>query len=98
MTNKTIRYRLYPNANQRIMFAKTFDRYRKVYNFMLNDKIESYKETGKFVCVTPAKYKKDYPFLKEGDSLALANVQLNQQAAFRNHFNNLCKKQTSFQD
>ncbi|WP_353886327.1 helix-turn-helix domain-containing protein [uncultured Catenibacterium sp.] len=22
------------------MFAKTFDRYRKVYNFMLNDKIE----------------------------------------------------------
>ena len=55
MTNKTKRYRLYPNANQRIMFAKTFDRYRKVYNFMLNDKIESYKETGKFVCVTPAK-------------------------------------------
>ena len=98
MTNKTIRYRLYPNAYQRIMFAKTFERYLKVYNFMLNDKIESYKETGKFVCVAPAKYKKDYPFLTEGDSLALANVQLNQQAAFRNHFNNLCKKQTSFQD
>ncbi len=24
------------------MFAKTFDRYRKVYNFMLNDKIEKH--------------------------------------------------------
>lgn len=63
---------------------------------MLNDKIESYKETGKFVAVTPAKYKKDYPFLKEVDSLALANVQLNLQAAFRNHFDKLRKKQTGF--
>ena len=98
MANKAIRYRLYPNADQRIMFAKTFGCCRKVYNLMLNDKIESYKETGKFVAVTPAMYKKDYPFLKEVDSLALANVQLNLQAAFRNHFNNLCKKQTSFQD
>lgn len=65
---------------------------------MLNDKIESYNETGKFVCVTPAKYKKDYPIFKEGDNLALANVHLNQQAAFRNHFYNSCKKQTFFQD
>ena len=63
---------------------------------MLNDKIESYKKTGKFVAVTPAKYKKDYPFLKEVDSLALANVQLNLQAAFRNHFDKSCKKQTGF--
>lgn len=63
---------------------------------MLNDKIESYKKTGKFVAVTPAKYKKDYPFLKEVDSLALANVQLNLQAAFRNHFDKLRKKQTRF--
>ena len=63
---------------------------------MLNDKIESYKKTGKFVAVTPAMYKKDYPFLKEVDSLALANVQLNLQAAFRNHFDKLRKKQTGF--
>ena len=96
MANKAIRYRLYPNADQRTMFAKTFGCCRKVYNLMLNDKIESYKETGKFVAVTPAKYKKDYPFLKEVDSLALANVQLNLQAAFRNHFDKLRKKQTGF--
>ena len=76
MANKAIRYRLYPNADQRIMFAKTFGCCRKVYNLMLNDKIESYKKTGKFVAVTPAMYKKNYPFLKEVDSLALANVQL----------------------
>lgn len=41
-------------------------------------------------------YKKDYPFLKEVDSLALANVQLNLQAAFRNHFDKSRKKQTGF--
>ena len=96
MANKAIRYRLYPNADQKTMFAKTFGCCRKVYNLMLNDKIESYKETGKFVAVTPAMYKKDYPFLKEVDSLALANVQLNLQAAFRNHFDKLRKKQTGF--
>ena len=78
------------------MFAKTFGCCRKVYNLMLNDKIESYKKTGKFVAVTPAMYKKDYPFLKEVDSLALANVQLNLQAAFRNHLDKSRKKQAGF--
>ena len=49
---------------------------------MLNDKLEGYKATGKFPTVTPAKYKKDYPYLKEVDSLVLANKQLDLQAAF----------------
>ncbi|GGK36429.1 hypothetical protein GCM10010965_31700 [Caldalkalibacillus thermarum] len=35
---------------------------------------------------TPAKYKKDFPWLKEVDSLALANAQLNLQKAFTNFF------------
>ncbi|MCI2131700.1 MAG: helix-turn-helix domain-containing protein [Eubacterium sp.] len=39
------------------MFAKTFGCCRKVYNLMLTDKVESYKATGKFPTVTPAKYK-----------------------------------------
>ena len=51
MTNKAIRYRLYPNADQKIMFAKTFSCCRKVNNLMLNHKIESYRETVKFVAV-----------------------------------------------
>ncbi|MCI6675486.1 MAG: helix-turn-helix domain-containing protein [Clostridiales bacterium] len=51
------------------MFIKTFGCCRKVYNLMLADKIESYKTTGRFAAVTPAKYKKDYPYLKEVDSL-----------------------------
>lgn len=94
--NKAIKYRLYPTIEQGIMFAKTFGCCRKVYNLMLNDKIESYKLTGKFSSVTPAMYKKDYPFLEEVDSLALANVQLNLQSAFKNCFDKSRKVRTRF--
>ena len=94
--NKAIKYRVYPTTEQSVMFAKTFGCCRKVYNLMLSDKIESYKSTGKFVTVTPAKYKKDYPYLREVDSLALANKQMDLQAAFRNCFGKSRKKNNGF--
>ena len=94
--NKAIKYRIYPNTEQMTMFAKTFGCCRKVYNLMLEDKIESYKETGKFASVTPAKYKEEHPYLKEVDSLALVNVQLNLQAAFRNAFDKSRKNKNGF--
>lgn len=96
MANKAIKYRIYPTTEQSIMFSKTFGCCRKVYNLMLSDKIEGYKATGKFPTVTPAKYKKDYPYLKEVDSLALANKQLDLQAAFRNTFSKSRKKKNRF--
>ena len=96
MANKAIKYRIYPTTEQCIMFSKTFGCCRKVYNLMLSDKIEGYKATGKFPIITPAKYKKDYPYLKEVDSLALANKRLDLQAAFRNAFNKSRKKKNGF--
>lgn len=96
MTNSAIKYRAYPTTEQSVMFAKTFGCCRKVYNLMLSDKIESYKSTGKFVTVTPAKYKKDYPYLREVDSLALANKQMDLQEAFRNTFSKSRKKKNGF--
>ena len=96
MANKAIKYRVYPTTEQSVMFAKTFGCCRKVYNLMLSDKIEGYKLTGKFPTVTPAKYKKDYPYLKEVDSLALANKQMDLQAAFRNTFSKSRKKKNWF--
>lgn len=78
------------------MFSKTFGCCRKVYNLMLADKIASYKETKSFGKQTPAMYKKDYPFLKEVDSLALANVQLNLQRAMKNHFDKKRKSRCGF--
>ena len=50
---------------------------------MLADKIRHYQEEKKMLKNTPAGYKKEYPWLKEVDSLALANVQLNLEGAFR---------------
>ena len=96
MANRAIRYRIYPTTEQIILFAKTFGCCRKVYNLMLSDKIDGYKETGKFPSVTPAMYKKDYPYLKEVDSLALANAQLNLQKAFKNRFSKTRKKKNGF--
>ena len=94
--NKAIKYRVYPTTEQEILFVKTFGCCRKVYNLMLADKMESYKETNSFGKQTPAMYKKDYPFLKEVDSLALANVQLNLQGALKNCFDKTRKRQNGF--
>ena len=81
--NKAIKYRLYPTTEQATMFAKTFGCCRKVYNLMLADKIAYYKANGKMLATTPAMYKKDYPYLEEVDSLALANEQLHLQTAYK---------------
>lgn len=84
--NRAIKYRVYPTIEQCILFAKTFGCCRKIYNLMLADKIAYYQEHQKTLQTTPAQYKKDYPYLKEVDSLALANVQMNLQTAYKNFF------------
>lgn len=96
MANKAIKYRIYPTTEQSIMFAKTFGCCRKVYNLMLTDKIAHYKDTGKSIQTTPAQYKDKYPYLREVDSLALANVWMNLQAAFHNTFSKSRKKKNGF--
>jgi putative transposase len=85
---KAFRYRVYPNKEQRTFFAKTFGCVRFVYNKMLSEKIEALKNKQPLPTITPAKYKEEFPFLKEVDSLALANAQLNLEKAFKNFFKN----------
>lgn len=86
MANIAYQYRLYPNSEQAALFIRTFGCCRKAWNLMLADKIEYYKSEKKMLSTTPAQYKKDYPYLKEVDSLALANVQMHLQSAFRKFF------------
>ena len=86
MANKAYKFRLYPNKEQEILFAKTFGCVRFIYNCMLSDKIEHYKETKQKLNNTPAQYKKEFEWLKEVDSLALANTQMNLQTAYNNFF------------
>ena len=83
---KAYKYRLYPNKEQQEYFAKCFGCVRFIYNRMLSDKIEHYKETKQKLNNTPAQYKKEFPWLKDVDSLALANAQMNLQTAYNNFF------------
>ena len=84
--NKAYRFRIYPNKDQAVLLSKTFGCCRFLYNVMLSDKISEYQATGKMLKNTPAMYKKEHSFLKEVDSLALANVQLHLEKAYKNFF------------
>lgn len=91
---KAYKYRIYPNKEQEVFFAKCFGCARFVYNKMLADRISDYNqkkslkdvELKKLKYPTPASYKKEFPFLKEVDSLALANEQMDLNQAYRNFF------------
>lgn len=88
---KAYKYRIYPNKEQRVFLAKTFGCIRFIYNRMLADRIKSYEENKdldikKIKYPTPAQYKKEFPWLKEIDSLALANAQMNLDKAYKNFF------------
>ena len=48
------KYRVYPTEEQKVFFAKSFGCCRKVWNLMLADKNNHYKETGKTLHPTPA--------------------------------------------
>jgi len=84
--NKAFKFRLYPNAGQEVLLAKTFGSARFIYNRMLADKIAHYENTKQNLRVTPARYKAEFPWLREVDSLAFANEQLHLETAFRNFF------------
>ena len=84
--NIAYRFRIYPTEEQKILLGKTFGCCRFLYNQMLDDKIREYEKTKKMLKNTPAMYKREYPFLKEVDSLALANVQLHLEKAYKNFF------------
>ena len=82
--NRAVKCRIEPNKDQRVMLAKTFGCCRFLYNRMLSDHMLA-DLMGEHVKLTPAVYKKDYPWLKEVDSLALCNAQLDLEEAFRKH-------------
>lgn len=93
MANKAYKFRLYPTQEQEQLLAKTFGSVRFVYNKMLAERKEAYEKfkddkeaLKKQKYPTPAKYKKEFAWLKEVDSLALANAQLNLQKAYKNFF------------
>ena len=78
---KAYKYRMYPTKEQQIYLAKTFGCTRFIYNQMLAERISTYEkykdnkeELKKQKHSTPAQYKSEFEWLKEVDSLALANA------------------------
>ena len=88
LQNRAIKYRLEPTEEQKKFFEKNFGCCRLVFNLLLGDKIAYYQEYGKMLHNTPAQYKDKYTFLREVDSLALTNAQINLETSFTNFFNN----------
>ena len=72
--NIAYRYRSYPNKVQQKLLQKAFGCTRFIWNRMLADIKEYYEKEKKALNPTPAQYKGDYQWLREVDSLALANV------------------------
>ncbi len=90
--NLAFRFRIYPNEVQANFILQTFGCVRFVYNKILGKAKEIYELEGKNKIITPASLKSEFPFLKEVDSLSLANAQMNVKTAFTNFF----QKRTAF--
>ena len=86
LKQRAIKVRIYPSEAQKEQIAKTFGCCRFVWNQMLSDEQLFYDATGENFIPTPAKYKKAFPFLKEVDSLALANTQIDIKKALSGFF------------
>ena len=84
--NKAFKFLLRPDAEQRILLAKTFGCCRFIFNRMLADKIAHYESTGEMLYCYPSQYKTEFPWLREVDSLALVGAYNGLQAAYKNFF------------
>ena len=90
---RAYKFRLYPTEEQKNMIGRTFGCVRFAYNKMLAERKEIYElykdnkeELKNQKLPTPAKYKSEFQWLKEVDSLALANAQMNLDKAYKNFF------------
>lgn len=81
-----VKFRAYPTRDQAGLIDRTIGCARLVYNLMLETRIAYYQDTWQSCDPKPAEYKDTYPFLKEVDSLALCNAQMNLRKAYNRFF------------
>ena len=96
---KAYKVRLYPNKTQKQMLAKTFGCCRLFQNKMLAERKNVYarfkhdkKALYSHPYKTEARYKQDYPFLSEIDSIALQQTRIDLLTAYQNFFDNVKKR------
>lgn len=90
---KAYKYRIYPNEDQKTMFAKQFGHCRWIYNWGLATKQKAYRETGKSpgkfdLCKLLPEMKKqpETEWLKEAGSQSLQAALEHLDMAFNNFF------------
>ncbi len=95
---KAIKLRIYPNEKQRIQINKMMGCSRFLYNQMLAEKNGVYErlkddkeELKNYKYKAEKRYKEEYPFLKEADSIALQSSREHLQEAFSNFYEGLIK-------
>ena len=86
---KALKYRIYPNREQRILLAKTFGCTRFVYNHYLAKRRDAYEKDGITLSYSACakdlvSLKKEYEWLKEVDSVALQSSVKNLDTAYIN--------------
>ncbi|MFN4132682.1 MAG: RNA-guided endonuclease TnpB family protein, partial [Caldimicrobium sp.] len=89
---RAYKYRIYPNKKQKELLEKTFGCVRFYWNKALEIKLKALENKEKIPQVLPAQLKKEYEFLKEVDSLALANAQLQLEKAIKDWLSKKTKK------
>jgi len=101
--NKAYRFRIYPTKEQEIIIRKTFGCVRFLYNQMLEErKTKSERDQTdaerpkRQKYRTPAAFKTEFPWLREVDSLALCNAELNLNSAFHRFFRDQCNGYPKF--
>lgn len=95
---RTYKFRIYPTDSQKELIEKTLGCVRYVYNYFLAETINEYKKDNsykikKFDLIKQLpNLKKEFPFLKEVDSIALQQSVIHLCEAYGNFF----KKNTNF--
>ena len=91
------KFRIYPTTQQEQLILRTFGCARYVYNYFLNQRIQTYKRTGK----SPTRFEQDKEltslkkhhetsWLKEVDKCALDNAVSDMDYAYQKYFKENC--------
>ncbi|MDQ6994911.1 MAG: RNA-guided endonuclease TnpB family protein, partial [Mariprofundaceae bacterium] len=96
--NKAYKFRIYPNDEQKVFFAKHFGCVRFVYNHLLATRFNAYKQDGVsmsgFACqnlLPKLKKQAEYAWLKEVNAQSLQGAALNLEKAYKRFFSSSLK-------
>lgn len=93
MIKKTFKFRLEPNKEQQGFLTKNLGCCRFIYNQMLEERIEKYKNSDKSKHKTEKQYREEYPFLKESIFNSLQQTREDLKQAYKNFFRKIKNKQ-----